>query len=209
MVNIHLVRPFLSRGLVDFRVALAPARDSTDLGNLYGYDLCRGSTPSPKQLKIKVQYRKPSICGTFETFGDTTTPRMRYNLGKACYTAQRLATGLSLFGQRLLGLLRGYGSIIPTLACILSTDRRCMFMFVDNASAVFENQFGVRACCLYILLVGTCWYPWQILTVLGNYNKRFKYPHEEWVGNDNMHSISLSCLSKKGSNHFFSTALVA
>ena len=124
-----LVRPFLSRGLVDFIVALAPARVSTDLGNLYGDDLCRASTPSPKQLKIRCSTGNPPFVYTFETFGDTTTPCMRYNLGKACYTAQRLATGLSLFGQRLLGLLRGYGSIISDFG-LPSEYRPKMYVYV-------------------------------------------------------------------------------
>lgn len=88
-----------------------------------------GENPIPKTAENKVQYKKPSICGTFETFGDTTTPCMRYNLGKACYTAQRLATGLSLFGQRLLGLLRGYGSIISDFG-LHSEYRPKMYVYV-------------------------------------------------------------------------------
>lgn len=134
-------------------------------------------TPSPKQLKIRCSTRNPPFVVPSKLLVTQQHPVCGTISARRAIPLRGLRLGSPFSAKGSLDCCEGMGQSFPTLACILSTDQRCMFMFVDNASAVFEdNQFGVRACCLYIRLVGTCLLP---LTFLGNYNKRLKYPDEE------------------------------
>ena len=131
------MRPFLSRGLVDFIVALAPARVSTDLGNLYGYDLCRGSTPSPKQLKIRCSTGNPPFVVPSKLLVTQQHPVCGTISARRAIPLRGLRLGSPFSAKGSLDCCEGMVQSFPTLACILSTDRRCMFMFVDKCKCCF------------------------------------------------------------------------